>query len=157
MVTASLEHISDRIRHLVYLDAFVPENGETVLGHALGMGRPTIEIGMSWTMPPAEREFDKKSEGEWMRLRRTPHPLGCFTEPVFLEKPLENFEFSRTYIKASMNPDSDPGADALWKAANRAKDSSAWEYQEIATTHMVANNEPKALSEILLQVVSCKA
>ncbi len=154
VVTASLEHISDRINHLVYLDAFVPENGETAFGHTIGMGRPAIEIEGSWTMPPVEREFDNKSEGEWMGARRSPHPTGCFTEPVFLEKPLEDFQFSRTYIKASKNPSSDIGADALWQAANKAKDSSAWEYREIATTHMVANNKPRELLELLVEVVA---
>jgi pimeloyl-ACP methyl ester carboxylesterase len=154
VVTASLEHISNRIKHLVYLDAFIPENGETAFGHILGLGRPTIEIEGGWTMPPVEREFDDKAEGEWMGERRTPHPTGCFTEPVFLEKPLEDFQFSRTYIKASKNPSSDIGADALWSAANRAKDSPAWVYREITTTHMVANNRPKELLELLIEVVA---
>ena len=30
VVTGALEHIGDRVRHLVYLDAFVPGDGETV-------------------------------------------------------------------------------------------------------------------------------
>jgi pimeloyl-ACP methyl ester carboxylesterase len=30
VVTGALEHIGDRVRHLVYLDAFVPEDGDTV-------------------------------------------------------------------------------------------------------------------------------
>jgi pimeloyl-ACP methyl ester carboxylesterase len=154
VVTASLEHISNRIKHLVYLDAFIPENGETAFGHIFGLGRPTIEIEEGWTMPPVEREFDDKAEAEWMGERRTPHPTGCFREPVFLEKPLEDFQFSRTYIKASKNPSSDIGADALWSAANRAKDSPAWVYREITTTHMVANNRPKELVELLVEVVA---
>ena len=154
VVTGSLEHIHNRVKHLVYLDAFVPDCGETVFGKILNMGRPTIEIEGAWTMPPVQREFDNKSEGEWMGARRTPHPTGCFTEPVFLEKPLEAFEFSRTYIKASKNPPSDIGADAFWQAANRAKGSSAWNYAEIATTHMVASNKPKELLELLVNVVA---
>ena len=32
VVTGALEHIGDRVRHLVYLDAFVPGNGDTVAG-----------------------------------------------------------------------------------------------------------------------------
>jgi hypothetical protein len=42
----------------------------------------------------------------------------------------------------------------LWQAANKAKDSSAWEYREIATTHMVANNKPRELLELLVEVVA---
>ena len=32
VVTGALEHIGDRVRHLVYLDAFVPGDGDTVAG-----------------------------------------------------------------------------------------------------------------------------
>jgi pimeloyl-ACP methyl ester carboxylesterase len=32
VVTGALEHIGDRVRHLVYLDAFVPGDGDTVTG-----------------------------------------------------------------------------------------------------------------------------
>src|SRR3974390_948374 len=39
VVTGALEHISDRVRHLVYLDAFVPSNGETVMTHLGREGR----------------------------------------------------------------------------------------------------------------------
>ena len=157
VVTGSLERISNRIRHLVYLDAFVPESGETMMGHIMGLGRLPIEIGESWLVPSPEREFDDQAEGEWVGARRTPHPMACFTEPVFLEKPLEDFMFSRTFIKASKNPASDIGADALWRSATRAKGSLAWEYREIPTTHMVASNQPKELSKLLLEVVASDA
>src|SRR2546430_6042415 len=30
VITGALEHIGDRVRHLVYLDAFVPGDGDTV-------------------------------------------------------------------------------------------------------------------------------
>jgi pimeloyl-ACP methyl ester carboxylesterase len=37
VITGSLEHIADRVWHLVFLDAFVPDDGETALGHTLGI------------------------------------------------------------------------------------------------------------------------
>ena len=154
VVTGALEHIADRIKHLVYLDAFVPDSGETALGHILGMGRPEIELEGAWTIPPVEREYDSEAEGEWMGARRSPHPTGCFTEPVFLAQPLEDFAFSRSYIKASKNPSSDLGADVLWRAAERAKASPSWAFHEIATTHMVASNRPEELSALLAELVA---
>src|SRR6266516_2207916 len=39
VVTGALEHIGDRVRHLVYLDAFVPGDGDTVVGLG-GAGGP---------------------------------------------------------------------------------------------------------------------
>jgi pimeloyl-ACP methyl ester carboxylesterase len=150
VVTGSIEHIANRVKHLVFLDAFVPESGETAFGHILGAGRPTVEIGEDWLMSAPVRQFDDEVEGKWIGARRTPHPKGCFTEPVYLAKPLEDFSFSRTYIKATRNPKTDIGADALWRAAKRAKESPAWTYKEIETTHMVASNRPAELAEILV-------
>ena len=152
VVAGALEHVADRVDHLVFLDAFVPANGETVLGHIGRGGRAPAQLGASWQIPPTERQFDDPDEAAWMSVRRGPQPLGCFTEPVYLAQPLEDFAFSRTYIKATRDPASDPGAQAFWRAAERAKASSAWRYREIDTTHMVASNRPDELAAMLVDV-----
>src|SRR5271165_1348491 len=85
VITGSLEHISNRVKHLVFLDAFVPDNGETVLGHIMGAGRGIVEIGENWLVPSPDREFDDEVEGKWIGERRTSHPKGCFVVPVYLE------------------------------------------------------------------------
>jgi pimeloyl-ACP methyl ester carboxylesterase len=154
VVTGSLEHVADRVRHLVFLDAFVPTNGETVLAHIGRPGRAPAQLGEQWLVPPPDRQFDDPEEGKWIAARRHSHPLGCFTEPVYLSQPLEQFAFDRTYIKATLDPKSDVGADALWRAADRARNSQAWRYAEIETTHMVASNRPNELTAILLDGLS---
>lgn len=154
VITGSLEHIADRVAHLVYLDAFVPDDGETVLGHTLGIEAGAAALGEDWLVPAPERTFDDPDEGTWMTARRVPHPLGCFTEPVRLVRPLEDFELSRTYIKATLDPPTDVGAEALLRAAARAQASPAWRYHEIATTHMVPSNRPDALAALLADLDS---
>ena len=152
VVTGALAHIGPRVRHLVYLDAFVPDDGETALGHTMGIEPGPAAVGEDWLVPAPERTYDDPAEGEWMAARRVPHPAGCFTEPVRLVRPLEEYEFGRTYIKATLDPPTDLGADALWRAAERAKGSPAWRYHELATTHMVASNCPDELTELLLDL-----
>jgi hypothetical protein len=100
------------------------------------------------------RKYDSPAEAEWMGARRTAHPQGCFTEPVFLSQPLESFPFTRTYIKTTQagTPENDIGNEAFWRAARHAKGSPAWCYYEIATNHMVANNRPDELARILSAV-----
>src|SRR4249919_1213856 len=34
VVTGALEHIAERVRHLVYLDAFVPDDGDSLVARA---------------------------------------------------------------------------------------------------------------------------
>jgi pimeloyl-ACP methyl ester carboxylesterase len=157
VVTGALEHIADRVRHLVFLDAFVPKHGDSVGGLTRGSGgagRPKIELGEDWLLNGPVREVDDPAEGEWLAPRRTTHPKACFSEPVFLAKPLEEFAFTRTYIKATAAPENDPGNTAFWRAARHAQASPAWQYFEIATNHMVASNRPQELAALLERVAA---
>jgi pimeloyl-ACP methyl ester carboxylesterase len=156
VVTGSLEHIAERVRHLVYLDAFVPGDGDTVAGLAGtgGAGRTgygVLGLGRDWLVPPLPREFDDPAEAQWAAARRTPQPAACFTEPVRLARPLEDYPFDRTYIKATGEPrprDDEP----FWAAADRAQASPAWHYHEIDTNHMIPSNRPEELTRLLLDL-----
>jgi pimeloyl-ACP methyl ester carboxylesterase len=73
VVTGSLEHVGDRVSHLVYLDAFVPGDGQSVDGTSGGRAA-AIGPAASWQVPPRERDFDDPAEAAWSAARRTPHP-----------------------------------------------------------------------------------
>jgi pimeloyl-ACP methyl ester carboxylesterase len=150
VVTGALEHIADRVRHLVYLDAFVPGDGDRLDGGA-GTGGGVVGLGADWLVPPSPRVFDDPAEAAWASARRTPQPVGCFTEPVRLTRALEDYPFTRTYIKATGEPRPEP-AGPFWAAADRARASPAWRYREIATTHMIASNRPADLARLLLEL-----
>ncbi|MDH4039857.1 MAG: alpha/beta hydrolase [Gammaproteobacteria bacterium] len=149
VVTGALEHIAERVKHLVFLDAFVPDSGDTLVGLVRGDGRARIQLGEDWLVTGPVREYDNPAEAQWMGIRRTTHPGGCFTEPVYLAKPLEEFPFTRTYIKATRSPETDLGDSAFWRAARRAQASGAWRYFELPTNHMVANNMPGETTGLL--------
>jgi pimeloyl-ACP methyl ester carboxylesterase len=154
VVTGALQHIGDRVRHLVYLDAFVPGDGDrvdTLAGGAVGRGPDVIELGGDWLVAPLPREFDDPAEAAWSDARRTPQPIGCFTEPVRLVRPLEDYPFTRTYIKATGEPRPQAGGP-FWTAADRARHSPAWRYREIATNHMIPSNRPDDLVRMLLEL-----
>jgi pimeloyl-ACP methyl ester carboxylesterase len=152
VVTGALEHIGDRVSHLVYLDAFVPSDGDSVASLSGAPASPgVITLGREWLVPPQDREFDDPAEAAWSRARRTPHPAGCFTEPVRLARPLEEYLFTRTYIKATGEPRPAAGGP-FWAAADRAQSSPAWRYREIDTNHMIASNRPGDLVRVLLEL-----
>ena len=152
VVTGALEHISAHVRHLVYLDAFVPDDGDTVLSLAGNPERSLIEIGAPWLVPPTPRDFDDPAEAAFANPRRVPHPVACFTEPVRLRQRLEAFPFERTYIRATADAPDAPGTAAFDAAATRARSWDAWHYYEIATNHMVPNNRPDELADLLLKM-----
>ena len=154
VITGGIEYIGDRISHLVFLDAFVPKNGESI-DVLLGRARRGVvaDVPPQWLVPPAERSFDSAAEAEWANARRLPHPVACFAEPLVLRRPLEDHDFALTYIKATADSRSAPGGPAFWDAAEHASAHERWQYHEIATNHMVQHNAPDALADVLLGLV----
>lgn len=156
VVTGALEHIADRVAHLVYLDAFKPADGESLADLSGAPYRaPAIGPGAAWLVPPLWRAMEDEEAADWFGSRRSPHPVGCFTEPVRLRKPLEEYPFSRTYIKAlqeAPRPDN-LGPSAFWRAAEAVKGDPAWRYREIDTDHLIPINRPAELTELLLELV----
>lgn len=150
VVTGAIDQLADRIAHLVYIDAFVPADGESLTSIGSGPPRPS-GLGAPFTVPPPERSFEDPAEAAFIVPRRTPHPVRTLTEPVHLARPLEEYPFTRTYIKATGEPRPEPGG-AFWAAADRARDSSAWSYREIATNHMIPANRPEELAAMLLEL-----
>jgi pimeloyl-ACP methyl ester carboxylesterase len=150
VVTGALEHLADRVRHLLYLDAFVPDDGQS-LYDLTGQPLPPPSVDGIWLVPPPAREFEDPTVAAFAVPRRTPHPVGCFTEPVRLTRPLEDFPFTRTYVRATVGSGG-PAVGAFDAAAARARASDAWRYREIATTHMVPENRPEELTALLLEL-----
>lgn len=151
VITGCLDHIAERVSHLVYLDAFVPADGQSVLD-LINQPRPLIELGAPSVLPPAPRTFDDPDESVFQNARRVPHPIPTFEEPVRLSRPLESFPFSRTYIRATQGNPADIGDSQFAAAASHARQSDAWTCHEIATNHMVLSNRPDELVDLLLRL-----
>jgi pimeloyl-ACP methyl ester carboxylesterase len=156
VVTGALEHVADRVAHLVYLDAFVPADGES-LNDLTGarQGYTGVGPGATWQLPSLPREYDDPAEAAWQLARRTPHPAACFSEPVRLRKPLADHPFTRTYVKATEEPRPVPGGQPrpFWVTADRTRNDPAWRYREIATDHMIMSKRPADLVGLLLELV----
>ncbi|MDN5930499.1 MAG: alpha/beta hydrolase [Pseudonocardia sp.] len=142
VVTGALEQVADRVRELVYLDAFVPDDGDSVrslTGGALGdPAAPTVPAGI--------RTFEDPIVAARSNPRRHAQPTRTLTEAVRVSVPVEQRGVGLTYIRAT----ADPNGAMFDASAARARTSDAWRYHEIATTHMVPENRPSELAELLL-------
>lgn len=152
VVTGALAHVTDRVRELAYLDAFVPDDGESVSSITGWPVGGTTGLAVDWLIQPRDRAFDDPTEAEFAVPRRTPQPVLTFSEPVRLPRPLESFPFGRTYIKATCDERMPSGPDAFWDAADRVRDHEAWRYEEIDSNHMIPQNRPGDLAKILLSL-----
>lgn len=154
VVTGALEHIAERVSEVVYLDAFVPHDGQSVVDIAGSLvDAVSTVVGQDWTVAGLPREFEDPAEAEFHLPRRSPQPVRTLTEPVRLPRPLESQAFGRTYIKALGDPRRTEGPDGFWEAADRIRDDPRWTYVETTSNHMVPQNRPAELAAILLDVV----
>ena len=152
VVTGALDQIGDRVRHLVYLDAFVPSDGQSA-ADLVGMAQqsPALDPGSSWLLPPIPRQLDDPAETAWSNERRSEQPVKTFTEPAKLSKPLQDWPFTLSYIKATEDQNEQPDSP-FWKAARAAEQSSRWTYHEIGTNHLIPFERPADLAAILLDI-----
>jgi len=154
VVTGALDHIGDRVRHLVFLDAIVPGDGMSVADIAGGLvpaddSAASIDPGVSWLIAPRPRQLDDADLMAWSEARRSMQPARTFSEPVSLSKPLVEWPFPLTYIKATDDPAEEPDS-MFWKMARIAESSEHWSYREIATNHLVPMTRPQEFVAILL-------
>lgn len=155
VVTGALDHIGDRVDHLVFLDAFVPSDGQSV-GDLVGAAEPhgdKIALVNEWQIPPRPRQLDDETQQAWSDARRSMQPARTFDEPVRLSRPLEEWPFTLTYIKATADPGEDRGSP-FWSAAEHARRSDRWTLHEIETHHLVPFTHAEDLASILLESAS---
>lgn len=148
VVTGALEHVADRVRELVFLDAFVPADGQSAFD-LFGQHAPS-GIADPWTIDGIPRQYEDPAEAEFHLPRRNAQPIRTLTEPVRLQQPLEEFPFGRTFVKALGDPRNPAGPDAFYDAADRVRDHPKWRYHESTSNHMIPQNRPRELVDILL-------
>jgi pimeloyl-ACP methyl ester carboxylesterase len=151
VVTACLDHIHDRVRDLVYLDGFVPADGQS-LADLLELPKLPIALGQDEYLPPLPRAFDDPAETTFQQHRAVPHPLATGYEPVALHQPLEDFPFRRTYVKATASDPEEFGEQHFRRAAAQARSSDLWRYREIDSNHMLLSNRPQEVAALLLEL-----
>jgi pimeloyl-ACP methyl ester carboxylesterase len=157
IITGVAEHARDRIAHLVYVDALVPEHGQSALDILPEPTRKTFrklaEEGGGWRMQPNEHLLDLwgLEDGPargFVRQRLADFTIRCFSQP--LEAPTHAaHKLPRSYI-ASVKAGY-PAKAVFDPFAARAR-QEGWLYHELATGHDAQAEMPDALCELLLKV-----
>ena len=150
VVSASVRFIADRIAHLVYLDTNLPTVGMNM--SPAGITLPATGLGAPRFLEAAPLPVDFYDDSEvaaFHAVRRTPQPANTFLDGFVLERALEEYSFSRTFIKGTAGGRTGVGA-SFWDAAEYARSSEDWQYHELDTNHAIPENRPEGLSKILL-------
>lgn len=146
------ERLPERLAMLVYLDGFVPADGERVLDYRHPAFQPDcVERAKAfdgWRIPTLDPEDEDPDIIAWEAGRTVPHPLASFEQPIRLSNPLAN-QVLRVYIHCTNKPDGDPFA----RFATAARDDANWTYRAFDCVHDAMAVKPDELTQILLSLV----
>lgn len=151
VISGAVERVEDRIQALVYLDAYLPEDGECGRDVISERGKAGIEGALkagepSRPAPPARHFRVNEADRDWIDGRLTPHPVGVALDPIRLTGARERIG-SKTYIRTPAYPSARFDADA---AKVRAR--AGWSFMELPCGHDVMVDMPDRLADILEQV-----
>jgi hypothetical protein len=140
----------DQIRSLVFLDAFVPEDGQSHMAlfpaeHAQLMRQDARQNGDGYmlTPPTAERVNLNAADVAWANALCGKHPLACFEQKVALSGARERVA-RRTYIVATGWP------SPFETFAKRFEQDPAWQVKRVDCGHLIMLDRPQELANILL-------
>ncbi|MDQ3373959.1 MAG: alpha/beta fold hydrolase [Acidobacteriota bacterium] len=153
VISGVAEKAAERLAHLVYLDAFVPNDGQSSAdfqpAEVLAMRKEkTRTEGDGYKLPcsPAENfGITNEEDLAWVKQRLNPHPFKTMLNTVQLTNP-KAAQIPRTYIYCN-NPPIGP----FGQFAERLRTDESWQYRELATGHDAMITEPEQLAELLLE------
>lgn len=151
-ITGAADRVPDRVAHLVYLDAMLPQNGRSILSlvaPALAAERrrqaQATSGGLTFPPPPAGA-FGVEGPGdvEWLERNLCPHPLRSYEDPLRLRHPFGNGR-KITYIACTR-----PAYPPILPMHEYARRQPGWAYRELPTGHDAMVTAPDALTAMLL-------
>ena len=163
VITGVADQAPELIAHIVYLDAFVPQDGQSMLDIMPPDGRPPMEAlvrneGQGWLLPrlapppwekfvPEAWRITDEADLRWILPRLCPTPFGHFKEPVHRRNAAAE-KLPRTYIRCVQWPNA-----VFDRYAEAARQTPGWRYRELATSHIPYITHPNQLADLLIEVI----
>lgn len=148
VITAAAEHSPARISCLIYLDASVPQHGQSnndVLGPewAAELRAQARIKGDGWRVPPPSVAGWDLPEATRLRIAPllTPHPLRSFEEPVWLRS-MAAAMLPRAFLRSS------PQSALYGELMARAR-HAGWRCVDIEGGHYAMLSQPQGLAAAL--------
>jgi pimeloyl-ACP methyl ester carboxylesterase len=142
VISGAAEQLAERIASIVYLDAFVPEDGQS-LYDILGAEQPALDAYL--VAPITAEQFNvNEADRAWVNSKMTQQPVACFTERLTLSGAAQRVA-KKTYIRATV------GASPQFQAAfERLSADRSWTTHAVDCGHDVMLDKPAELAELLV-------
>ena len=147
VVTGAADRVPARIKRLVYLDAFVPENGKCALDYVVperaARMREEGEKSGSVTPPPLSLWGITKPEHiDFIKPREARHPYRTMSQKIRLSGNTE--KLPKTFVYCSS-----PATGSFDQFAAKYRNDPAWKFFELQTGHDAMILMPERVAEIL--------
>jgi pimeloyl-ACP methyl ester carboxylesterase len=142
VISGVADRTPERIAHLVFLDAMVPEDGETA-ADVIPVTKQLIDSAVDgWRVPPMGLfGVTDPDDVAWLRSMLSDQPVRCLTEPVRLDNPAAK-AIPRTHIHCvTGRPD----------GITRRPVPAGEPVRELPTGHDCMITMPAELTELLLE------
>ena len=159
-ITGAADKVADRLSSLIYLDAAVPRNGQSMITQKPGITpeeAAATEAALAALAPdgvwmgvlPLEvlgYPGLSAADADWIAERLTPHPLATWTEPLNIGDAADRLP--RAYIHCTNPP---LPMSSMPAHAERLRRDPDWRYREIASGHGAMLTAPEAVAGALLE------
>jgi len=142
---------------LVYLDAFVPEDGECVFDlhsreRAQQMRLQAQAAGDGWNVPPipAERFNVNPRDAAWVSALCTSQSIASFEEPIRLNRVLSHPHDATNILATGWD-------NSPFRAANERAKAKGWKTRTVNCGHEVMLDVPDELTNLLLELMESEA
>ena len=153
IISGVAERMETAIRSLVFLDAFLPRDGECVqdltgpaVRDAIAAAVQRGDLGIA--PRPAEAFGVNPADRAWVDRLCVPQPIATFTDKIKLSGARERIA-RKTYVRARSY--ANPGFD---RAFDGVKADPAWRCLEVTSGHDVMVDQPERLCDILLEAAA---
>ena len=150
VITGVADRAPERIAALVYLDAFLPEDGQSLFDINIPantqrfIANAGAHGGLAVPAPPAAFFNVNTEDAPRVDALATPFPLGCFTEKLKLTGAYKTIA-RRSYVHGTVLPRESPFKPFY----DRAAADRGWQAHALPCGHHVMLDEPDRVTRIL--------
>jgi pimeloyl-ACP methyl ester carboxylesterase len=151
VITGVADRAAERIRHLVYLDAFVPAEKQSLFDISRPESREIFREqarqhgGLIPSPPPQLFGVTDLPAVDWVAARLGPQPVRTFEQPLTLRSDPAAAALPRTYLYCTRGP----LVPIFEPFAARVRTDPGWSYRELTTGHDAMITAPHALTAAL--------
>jgi pimeloyl-ACP methyl ester carboxylesterase len=151
IISAVAEQAGDSIGSIVFLDAFVPENGDSLATKSSQPVREAIaalvEKGETAMKPvPAAVFRVNEKDRAWVDAKCTPHPVASLTDKITITGARDRIA-KKAYIRAKGYP-----SVPFDGYHDKLKATAGWRVYEVPCGHDAMVDMPDRVAEILIEV-----